>query len=123
MKKLFLTLVLAFVGIFAANAQVWMGGSASTTLNKEMTRFAVAPEIGYSFQGVPLTIAIGANYGYCKTTTTNVDGESIKNIVNPIVLSPYIRYSICTIKNNEGIDKFGLFLDLTGDFGLKECKG
>jgi len=135
MKKLFLVLALAFAGIFTANAQVWIGGSANATVNKEVTKFGVAPEIGYSFKAIPFTIAVGANYGYYKGTAPMVDEnnlpvydengnpEMIDVKLNPIVLSPYIRYSVCTIKNNEGVDKFAMFLDLTGDFGLKDCKG
>ena len=112
MKKLFLTLALAFAGIMGANAQVWIGGSANGTFNKEISKFEIAPEIGYSFESVPLTIAVGAHYGYLKEKTTGLDLS-----VNYITLSPYLRYSICNI------EKFGFFLDLTGDFGLKDCEG
>lgn len=112
MKKLFLTLALALAGIFTANAQVWIGGSTNGTFNKEISKFEIAPEIGYSFESVPLTIAVGAHYGYLKEKTTGLDLS-----VNYITLSPYLRYSICNI------EKFGFFLDLTGDFGLKDCEG
>ncbi len=112
MKKLFLTLALAFAGIMSANAQLWLGGSTNGTFNKEISRFEIAPEIGYSFESVPLTIAVGAHYGFLKEKVTGLDLTA-----NYITLSPYLRYSICNI------EKFGLFLDLTGDFGLKDCSG
>ena len=112
MKKLFLVLALAFAGIFTANAQVWIGGSTSAAINKAATKFAIAPEIGYSIKGTPWTIAIGADY-----TFNQYKGLEA---THGLILSPYVRYSICTIKNNENIDKFGLFLDLTGDFHVTE---
>ena len=106
MKKLFLTLALAFIGIFTANAQVWLGGSANATINKNVTNFAVAPEIGYSFTGTPWTIAVAANYTFDKQ-------KDIENAYHGIILSPYVRYSICNI------EKFAFFMDLTGDFAVK----
>ncbi len=108
MKKLFLTLALAFVGIFGANAQVWIGGSTSGTFNKEVTRFEIAPEIGYSFTGTPWTIAVGANYGF---QNVKLVGD-LSTTTQTLILSPYVRYSICSI------EKFGMFLDLTGDFDV-----
>ena len=100
MKKLFLTLVLAFTGIFAANAQLWMGGSASAYANKDFAKFSIAPEIGYSFN--KFTIASAVSYDF------KHDGKSS----HTVIVSPYVRYSICTI------EKFGMFLDLTGDFDV-----
>ena len=119
MKKLFLVLALAFVGIFAANAQVWVGGAANATINKDATHFGVAPEIGYCIPDTKWTIAIGANYGFYKSTeeTTTIEGESELTTFNYITLSPYVRYTVCNI------EKFVMFMDLTGDFGLKDCKG
>jgi hypothetical protein len=102
MKKLFLVLALAFVGIFTANAQVWIGGSANATINKNVTNFAIAPEVGYSFTGTPWTIAVAANYTFNKFDQMDA--------TNGLILSPYVRYSICNI------EKFTLFMDLTGDF-------
>ena len=104
MKKLFLTLALAFVGIFTANAQLWMGGSTSAIINKEVTKFAVAPEIGYSFTGTPWTIAAAVDYTFQKYDGLNAN--------HGLILSPYVRYSICSI------EKFALFMDLTGDFDV-----
>ncbi|MBR5081880.1 MAG: hypothetical protein IKX35_05505 [Bacteroidales bacterium] len=109
MKKLFLVLALAFVGIFTANAQVWVGGSTSATINKNVTKFAIAPEVGYSFTGTPWTVAVAADYAL-----TKYDGFDAGH---GLILSPYVRYSICNI------EKFALFMDLTGDFGLKGYEG
>lgn len=106
MKKLFLTLALAFVCIFSANAQVWIGGSASATVNKEVKKFAVAPEIGYMFN--KWTIAVGANYGF---KDEKLVGD-LHSVSHSLILSPYVRYSICNI------EKFSLFMDLTGDFDV-----
>ena len=127
MKKVFLTLVLAFAGIFAANAQVWIGGAANATINKDVTHFAVSPEVGYCIPNTKWTIAIGANYGFYKGTETitvepTIEGGEPTTQTNDlnfnyITLSPYVRYTICDI------EKFIMFMDLTGDFGLKDCKG
>ena len=62
MKKLFLTLALAFVGILSANAQLWMGGSIGAGITKDVTTFAIAPEVGYSFTGTPMTVAAEVDY-------------------------------------------------------------
>jgi hypothetical protein len=107
MKKVLLTLALAFVGIFSANAQLWMGGSANAAINKNSTGIAISPEIGYSFKGVPFTIAIGANYGVQGTKHHNS-----YDFNHSLILSPYVRYSVCKI------EKFALFLDLTGDLDV-----
>lgn len=132
MKKVILTLVLAF-GMFAANAQVWIGGTANATINKEVTKFAVAPEIGFGFgvlgNPIPMGIAVSVNYGFYKGSEPTLDENNnpvldensnpVMNDVNynPIILSPYVRYTPFYI------EKFAFFLDLTGDFGLKDCKG
>ena len=105
MKKLFLTLVLAFAGIFAANAQVWVGGGLGADVNKAYTQVSFAPEVGYMIPNTPFTVALGAGYTY-----TNIKDVASTNV---LALQPYFRYVPCTIA-----DKFSLFLDLTGDFGL-----
>ena len=104
MKKLFLTLIIAFAGILSVNAQVWTGGSLSANFKNDVNKFKIVPEIGYSFQNSHWTIAAAANYNYN-------DG------VNELILSPYVRYSVCNI------EKFALFMDLTGDFGISGVKG
>ena len=105
MKKLFLTLALAFVGIMSANAQLWIGGSADAGINKDETGFLLAPELGYSFKGTPLTIAAEVDYYFEKS---KYDDEAD----HLLILKPYLRCNLTTI------EKFSLFLDLTGDFGV-----
>ena len=108
MKKLFLTLVLAFVGIFSANAQLWMGGSVGAGIIKDYTTFTIAPEVGYSFSGTPLTIAAEVDYTFEKYKDMDAEHE--------LILKPYLRCNLMTI------EKFGVFLDLTGDFGVVNNK-
>lgn len=115
MKKLFLVLALAFVGIFTANAQVWIGGSANANINNAGTAFGIAPEVGYSFTGTPWTVAAAVSYNYM-----DIKGVSPEfGQYNPhfFVISPYVRYSICNI------EKFALFMDLQGDFALQSDQG
>ncbi len=108
MKKLFLTLVLAFVGIFSANAQLWMGGSVGAGIIKDYTTFTIAPEVGYSFSGTPLTIAAEVDYTFEKYKSMDAEHE--------LILKPYLRCNLMTI------EKFGVFMDLTGDFGVVNNK-
>ena len=109
MKKLFLVLALAFAGIFTANAQVWIGGSTNANINKVGTSFNVAPEVGYCIPNTKWTVAVGADYAMTKYNGLDA--------VHGLLLSPYVRYSICNI------EKFALFMDLTGDFGIKGYEG
>ena len=109
MKKLFLTLVLAFTGIFAANAQLWMGGSVGAAFVKDYSTFTIAPEIGYSFKGTPLTVAAEVDYTFAKAKDIKAQHE--------LILKPYLRCNLATI------EKFGVFMDLTGDFGVVNNKG
>lgn len=106
MKKLFLTLALAFAGIFAANAQVWIGGSAGARF-KDGYRINVAPEVGYSFNESPISVALALNF-----TLANAEGITAWGMV----ASPYVRCNLATV------EKFNFFLDLTGDFYLPEIK-
>ena len=109
MKKLFLTLVLAFTGIFAANAQLWIGGSAGAAFVKGYSTFTVAPEIGYSFNNTPLSVAVEVDYAFAKYKDVKAEHE--------LILKPYLR------RNLAKIEKFGVFMDLTGDFGVVNNKG
>lgn len=109
MKKLFLTLALAFVGILSANAQVWIGGAVGADLTENRTAFTLAPEVGYSFSGTPLTIAAEVDYRFEKVMDFDATHE--------LTLKPYLRCNLMTI------EKFGVFLDLTGDFGLMHKEG
>ncbi len=109
MKKLFLTLILAFTGIFAANAQLWIGGSAGAAFVKNYSTFTIAPEIGYSFKGTPITVAAEVDYTFEKAKDIKANHE--------LILKPYLRCNLATI------EKFGVFMDLTGDFGVVNNKG
>ena len=109
MKKLFLTLVLAFVGIFSANAQLWMGGAVGAGITKDVKTFTLAPEIGYSFTDTPLTIAAEVDYTFVKYLDLKAEHE--------LILKPYLRCNLMTI------EKFGVFMDLTGDFGVVNNNG
>lgn len=106
MKKLFLTLALAFAGIMGANAQVWIGGSANAGFEKNKTEFKIAPEIGYSFNE-HWTIATGLTFHYVADKTGPISVN-----FNQFILSPYVRYTACNI------EKFSLFLDLAGDIDI-----
>ena len=108
MKKLFLTLALAFVGIFAANAHVWVGGGLDAQINKDNTCLTLSPEIGYAFNN-HWQLALGAGYTMDKSDL---------GTANMLFLEPYVRYVATTIG-----DKFSLFFDLTGDFGLIDASG
>ena len=126
MKKLFLTLALAFVGIFSANAQLWMGDSVNGSIQKNNyvtgndIALKVSPEIGYSFEDSRWTIAAGLTYQYnlVKQMQLPNDADPANPIImndvktNRFILSPYVRYTACTI------EKFSLFLDLVGDIDV-----
>lgn len=110
MKKLFLTLALAFAGILAANAQVWVGGGLGASIQKNHTSLAIAPEVGYAIND-QWQVALGAGYGF-NQTKVDVLGETITTNTNTLALQPYVRYVATTV------GKFSLFFDLCGDFGL-----
>ena len=116
MKKLFLTFALVFAGIFAANAQVWIGGSLGAGIQKDYTSLSIAPEVGYAFSD-HWQVALGANYEFTKTKM-DVLGATVTTKTNTLALEPYVRYVATTIG-----DKFSLFFDLTGDFGLIDRSG
>lgn len=109
MKKLFLVLALAFAGIFTANAQVWIGGGLGAQIERGNTYLTVSPEVGYAFDD-HWQLALGASYAFDKT-------EGLPT-TNELSLQPYVRYVATTIG-----DKFSLFFDLTGDFGLIDASG
>ena len=109
MKKFFLTLALAFIGILSANAQLWIGGAVGAGISQNCTSFTVAPEVGYSFTGTPLTIAAEVDYSFMKMKDFDAEHE--------LILKPYLRCNLMTI------EKFGVFMDLTGDFGVVHNDG
>ncbi len=94
--------VFALAGIFTASAQIWLGGSANIIANKEVSAFEIAPEIGYSIPKTKWAMAIAIDFIYAR--------NDIMSTHLPSICSPYIRYRICDI------EKFSLFMDLTGDF-------
>ena len=108
MKKAFLILALAFAGIFTANAQVWVGGGLGAQIEKDYTAIALAPEVGYAIND-QWQVALGANYNFASVNSYSA---------NQLYLEPYVRYVATTIG-----DKFSLFFDLTGDFGLVDASG
>ena len=107
MKKLFLVLALAFGGIFTANAQVWLGGSAKADVANGFTGFGIAPEIGYSFNNVPLTLACAADFNYAKV-------QKFDGVWN-LTLTPYVRYTVAQI------EKFSFALDAMAEIGVKDA--
>lgn len=112
MKKLFLTLALAFVGIFTVNAQTWIGGGVGAKIYENHTQFSISPEFGYNINN-HWTVALGASYGF---TQDKILSETVTT--NELSLEPYVRYVGGTIGH-----KFSLFVDLTGDFGLIDKSG
>lgn len=114
MKKLFLVLAFAFAGIFTANAQVWVGGGLDAKIQKDYKNLSISPEVGYAFNN-HWQIALGASYNFEKGNPLSLDPNKTYNYLS---LEPYVRYVATTIGN-----KFSLFFDLTGDFGLIDKSG
>lgn len=106
MKKLFFTLVIAFIAIISADAQVYVGGSFNLTHNKntDITNFTIAPEIGYNLNK---NWAIAAEIGY-----THYKADD--NKANAFSFAPYARFSFF----EKGIVR--LFLD--GGVGISTYK-
>ena len=115
MKKLFLVLALAFAGIFTANAQVWIGGGLDAQIGKDRTAFSIAPEVGYAINN-QWQVALGASYGFSHAKVDFL-GTTYTSTTNILALQPYVRYVAASI------EKFSLFFDLTGDFGLIDASG
>ena len=111
MKKLFLVLALAFVGIFTANAQVWVGGGLGASIQKNYKHLSIAPEVGYAINS-QWQVALGAGYQFTQNKA-EILGETITDNTNKLALQPYVRYVATTIG-----ERFSLFVDLCGDFGL-----
>ena len=107
MKKLFLTLILAFSGIITAQAQMWLGGSVNANFNKETKVFSIAPDVGYCIPNTPFSIACAVEYG---GSLSKDEGYS-----HSLIVSPYFRYDICEIG-----ERFSSFIDLASDFDALE---
>lgn len=105
MKKLFLTIVLAVIGVVSAQAQIWLGGSVNATVNKETKTFSVAPDVGYCIPNTPFSIACAVEYG----GTFHQD----EAYAHSLTVSPYFRYDICEIG-----ERFTLFVDLSSDIDV-----
>lgn len=112
MKKLLLTLVLAFAGVFAANAQGWIGGSASGRSYEGTSYFAFAPEFGYTIPETRWTIA--SQLMFAQTSYKNY-GQRVSQ--SAFVFAPYVRYGL------GNVEKFGFFLDLTSEFAFGDYSG
>ena len=98
MKKLVFTLVVAFMAIISADAQVYVGGSFN------LTNFSIAPEVGYNLNE---NWAIAAEIGYTHF-------KSDENKANAFNFAPYARFSFF----EKGIVR--LFLD--GGVGISTYK-
>ena len=105
MKKLFLTLVIAFAGVLSANAQVWMGGSVNfnrTKANEDANasfKYGIAPEIGFTIAPKwDIALALGYQGAYEKDADT-------KYYTNMISVNPYARYTVVEL------GKVGFFID------------
>ena len=102
MKKALLTLIFMVAAITVAHAQVWIGGSVNAQLNKNLKSFTIAPDVGYCFANVPLSVACALEY---QGAFTNDEGYS-----HSLTVSPYLRYDICGIG-----ERFSMFVDLCSD--------
>lgn len=81
MKKLVLSLMVAFIAIVSADAQVYVGGSFTLAHDKDLdvTLFNIAPEIGYNLNN---KWAIAGEIGYSHI------GDN-----DQFYIAPYARYS------------------------------
>lgn len=102
MKNIFLAAVFTFIGIFTAQAQWYIGGGVKASFQKESQSFTLAPDGGYSFENVPLSLGCAIEYG-----GTRKIGEAFSH---SLTVSPYLRYTICEIG-----ERFSFFTDLTAD--------
>lgn len=95
MKKILLTMAVAFVAV-AANAQVYLGGSFGIASSKigdgdNVTTYKVLPEIGYNIND---DWAIGTVVGWGKGNPVSIEGESN----NYFTVQPYVRYTFVKSK-------------------------
>ena len=107
MKKLLFSIIFAFIGIFTAQAQWYIGGSVNAAMTKESQAFSIAPDVGYTFSNAPFSVALAFEYG----------GEFSKDegYSHSLTLSPYCRYDIYDIS-----ERFTLFADLFADIDALE---
>jgi len=102
MKNILLAAVFTFIGIFTAQAQWYIGGGVKASFQKESQSFTLAPNGGFSFENVPLSLGCAIEYG-----GTRKIGEAFSH---SLTVSPYLRYTICEIG-----ERFSFFIDLTAD--------
>lgn len=118
MKKLFLTLAVAFASL-AANAQLYVGGEVGAWRNSDAnhTSFDLKPEIGYQLSDKwDLGIGIGFSHNYVGEGEDHEGNTLLKNKVNSFEVNPYARWSFV---------KFGpvrMFLDMTAGVSTYKVK-
>lgn len=143
MKKIFLTLFLAFGCISMTNAQIYVGGTFGFSYSKlslgegskqSGSSFKILPEVGYKINKY---FAVGANTGYIKgyAALGSFDPSDFKAFANTIIstvtditsddmlglnlsafhIAPYVRFSFFES------DRFEIFVD--GVFGLNFITG
>lgn len=98
MKKFFVAFAVAIAFSFSANAQLYVGGSAGLSVvsgeGASSVSFAVAPEVGYSFNN---SIAVGVALQFASPSS--------------FYASPYFRYFFTKAGN------FRFFADATANLG------
>ena len=107
MKRIVLVMAFAFLGIFTAQAQWWIGGSVSANLNKETKSFSLGPDVGYCFSDLPFSIGCTLEYGGTAQT-----GEPYSHSLS---VTPYFRYNVYDIN-----ERYTLFVDLYSDIDAIE---
>ena len=80
MKKLILSAIIAISAVFSANAQFWAGGSIGFTHDEGANMFGFSPEVGYTFNGGPWSVAGALDLSF--------SGGSVV-----VGLTPYARYT------------------------------
>lgn len=114
MKKVFLTLAVAFMAM-AANAQVWMGGSFGFTNSKvdkdanPVYNYSIAPEVGFSI-APKFDLAVGLKYSG-ESVKGDVLGVVAKENKSAISVQPYLRYKAINC------GKVGFFIDGGFEYG------
>ena len=105
MKRIVLVIAFAFLGVFTAQAQWYIGGGLKANLGKETKTFTLAPDAGYCFENVPLSLGCALEYG-----GTLISGEAYSH---SLTVSPYLRYTFCDIG-----ERFSFFTDLVVDIDV-----
>lgn len=99
MKKLFLSLALVCGIAVTANAQWWVGGTASFMTEKTEKENAVQsytfrPEVGYQLNDKwGLGVSLGYSYAKAGSTKGFVDGLDVNS--EAYTINPFARYTFC----------------------------